>query len=182
MNLTYISLLRGINVSGQKKVPMAELREVYASLDLAPVQTYIQSGNVIFQSAETDKPALRDRLEKAIQRTFGFEVVVLLRTLDEWQQVESHALFSAEAEKLNQLYVTFLAEVPDPERVEALSLPADNGDEFTVIKQEVYVLCPNGYGRTKLTNTFFERKLKTQATTRNAMTVRKLRELAENIL
>nr|WKN37436.1 DUF1697 domain-containing protein [Tunicatimonas sp. TK19036] len=181
MNLTYISLLRGINVSGQKKVPMAELREVYASLGLAPVQTYIQSGNVIFQSAETNKAALRDQLEKAIQQKFGFEVVVILRTLDEWQEVASHALFSSGDETTNHLYVTFLAETPDAERVEALTLPTDNGDEFQVTHKEVYVLCPNGYGRTKLTNTFFERKLKVQATTRNAKSVRKLQVLAENL-
>ena len=178
---TYISLLRGINVSGQKKVPMAELREVYEALGFASVQTYIQSGNVIFQSEETKVAVLRDRLEEAIRQFFGFDVVVLLKTAEGLRQVVEHPLFSSRSETINYLYITFLAARPDPARVAALSPPEPGGDEFQVVNREVYVFCPNGYGRTKLNTTFFERALKVHATTRNGKTTRKLLELAAGL-
>ncbi|MEQ9442036.1 MAG: DUF1697 domain-containing protein [Cyclobacteriaceae bacterium] len=177
---TYISLLRGINVSGQKKVPMADLRDVYASLGFDPVQTYIQSGNVLFQSEETDLVLLREQLEEAIRQFFGFEVVVILRTVDALQQQVKHPFFVLRSETIKALYVTFLAEMPDPKRIAELVSPNPEGDEFQIVDKAVHLYCPNGYGRTKLSNTFFERKLKVSATTRNAKTIHKLLELAAN--
>ena len=178
---TYISLLRGINVSGQKKVPMAVLKELYISLGLTSVQTYIQSGNVIFQSDETNPRVLQKQLEKAIRQSFGFDVIVMLRTPDVLQSVLEHPFLREREDMSKALYVTFLAEQPEPEREEAFTSPNSDGDEFQMVNKEVYVFCPNGYGKTKLSNTFFERKLKVSATTRNTKTVRKLLDIAINL-
>lgn len=83
----YISMLRGINVSGQKKIKMNELRTLYESLGFRPVKTYIQSGNVIFKSPASDTSELVSNIETKIKQTFGFSVSVIIRTASEFQHV-----------------------------------------------------------------------------------------------
>jgi uncharacterized protein (DUF1697 family) len=165
---TRIALLRGVNVGG-RKVPMAGLREVFEDLGHGNVRTYIQSGNVVFD-AKGSGPSVRTGLEKAIDRTFGLDVTVLLRTPAELAKVAKQNPYGPDA------YVTFLDGIPDRKRVAALDPAPFAPDEFRVIGQEVYVRCPNGYGRTKINNTFFEKKLATRATTRNWKTVATLLE------
>lgn len=174
----FVSLLRGINVGGQRKVPMAALRGVYEGSGARKVTTYIQSGNVVFESPETDESALASRLEQAIAAEFGFPVSVLARSLDAWRRVARRHPLAAGADPAH-LHVAFLAEAPGPQAVRALGAVDAGADRFKVQGREIYLHCPNGYARTKLNNPALERKLDMAVTTRNWKTVGKLLELAE---
>ena len=110
---TFISMLRGINVSGQKKIKMAELRNLYESLGLANVQSYLQSGNVLFNSPEPDAENLAKSIESRIEETFGYAVPVLNRSVLEFQQViDSNPFLNDRSEDPARLYVTFLVNPP----------------------------------------------------------------------
>jgi uncharacterized protein (DUF1697 family) len=170
---TYIALLRGVNVGAGRKVPMHELRALFDTLGNTNVRTYIQSGNVVF-TAKAGAPArVGSAIEEGIERDLGLDVAVLLRTPADLARVLRRNPFGADA------YVTFLDEMPDRARVAALDSARYQPDEFVVDGRTVFVRCPNGYGRTKINNTFFERKLATKATTRNWKTVTTLHEWAD---
>lgn len=175
---TYISLLRGINVSGQKKIKMEELRALYESLGLERVATYIQSGNVIFESAlKADE--LVSRIEQSIERQFGYPVTVILRSLSQWREIVDKNPFFEQSEDPSKLHVTLLAEMPEPQCFDKLSEVQSGEDRYVVDGQQLYLHCPNGYGRSKLANTVIERKLKVAATTRNWKSMMALQEMAE---
>lgn len=169
---TYISLLRGINVSGQKKIRMAELKSLYESLGLQNVQSYLQSGNVVFDSKEKNIDKIRESIEAQIESKYGFSVPVLVCTKGDFQRViEEHPF--AEEEAIRVL-VTFLYESPEKTKLQELNQYEDKVDKFTIGKQEIFLFCPGGYGRTKLSNNFFEKKLGLVATTRNWKSVNAL--------
>ncbi|PQA58444.1 DUF1697 domain-containing protein [Siphonobacter curvatus] len=174
----FVSLLRGINVSGQKKIPMKELKALYEELPLSRVQTYIQSGNVIFETNQTNREILVEEIQQKILEKYGFQVSVLVRTLDELQEVIAKKPFP-NPEESQSWYVTFLAKQPDPARIEALQKLDLQPEWFQLLAQEVYLSCPKGYGNTKLSNTFFETKLKVTATTRNWRTINELVRLMQ---
>jgi uncharacterized protein (DUF1697 family) len=174
---TAISMLRGINVGGQKKVAMDELKACYESLGLANVKTYIQSGNVIFEHRSADKGVLIEKLERGIRARFGFEVAVTIRTKEEMRRVIENLPF--EPQKKEKAHVTFLfANRLDVPSAEIDKMRAE-GEEYSISGAEIYLFLPHGYGRTKLSNSFFERKLKVLATTRNWRTVETLNALAQ---
>ena len=173
---TYISMLRGINVSGQKMIKMTELKALYESLRLKNVTTYIQSGNVIFQSKEKDPVSLGDAIEKAIDKTFGFSVTVVLRHPAEFRRVINKCPFLGSAKiDESRIYVTFLKSRPALALVETMALLVNKSiDTYLISGNEVFLHCPNGYGRTVFSNGFFEKHLKVAATTRNWKTVQTL--------
>lgn len=169
-------MLRGINVSGQKKIRMADLKSLYESLGLMNVQTYVQSGNVVFDSEEMDAEKLRKSIEAQIETTYGFPVPVLIRSGADFRRIiESHPF--AEEEQVRVL-VTFLYERPEKSKLENLSHYEDKVDQFEIGEQEIFLFCPGGYGKSKLSNTFFERKLGVIATTRNWKSVNALLQMA----
>jgi uncharacterized protein (DUF1697 family) len=169
-------MLRGINVSGQKQVRMAELKNLYESLGLADVETYVQSGNVVFEGKEQDAKKLVNSIETGIEKTFGFSVPVLIRSADEFRRImEGHPF---RKEDPVRILVTFLYERPDPSKLEDISRYENETDKFAIGEQEIFLFCPGGYGKTKLSNTFFEKKLGVIATTRNWKTVNRLYEMA----
>ena len=173
---TYISMLRGINVSGRKKIRMTDLKSLYELLGLANVQTYVQSGNVVFDSPEQDRAKLKDSIEAQIEATFGFSAPVLIRSADDFKRIiESHPF---KREDPIRVLVTFLYERPIQSKLENLSHYEDIVDKFVTGEQEIYLFCPGGYGKTKLSNTFFEKKLDVTATTRNWKSVNVLYEMA----
>lgn len=178
---TYISLLRGINVSGQKKIKMADLKAMYLNLGFENVITYIQSGNVLFKAQKTSAAKLGLLIKEAIQKTFGFDVPVLVIDEKEFKAMELANPYRDSDVEHKFLGLTFLAEVPDQERVIELKKLDFPGEEFEVIGRVIYLSCPNGFGRSKLSNNFFESKLKVKATSRNLRSTRKLIELAESI-
>ena len=174
-----LSLLRGINVSGQNKIRMADLRDLYESLGFAQVETYLQSGNVVFEADGADGDALGRRIEAAIKAAWGFDVAVLMRRpADIARVIENNPFLTERDEDPAQQYVTFLHAAPENIDASGLDGTEGRGDEYVVGEREVFVFCPNGYGRTKLSNTFFERKLKVRATTRNWKTVNALHGMA----
>ena len=178
--MTYISLLRGINVSGQKKIIMKDLKALYESLGFENVETYIQSGNVVFES-ELKENTLIDKIEKEIQIKYGFEVPVQVGSVDTFDDMMKACPFSdldlvAEG---TRVMVTFLASVPSVEHVQKLMTYVKEPERLVVVGREVYLYCPNGYGKTKLSNNFIENKLKVNATTRNWKSVLKLSSLSK---
>lgn len=172
----YISMLRGINVSGQKKIRMAELKSLYESLGLDNVQTYLQSGNVVFDSPEQNIAKISASIRAKIEKEFGFSVPVLIRTAEDFRRIiESHPFAHEEAARV---LVTFLYGRPEHSIRTALSLYKDKVDQFALGEQEIYLFCPGGYGKTKLSNNFFEKRLGVTATTRNWKTVNALHGMA----
>jgi uncharacterized protein (DUF1697 family) len=176
---TFISMLRGINVSGQKKIRMAELSDLYKSLNLVDVETYVQSGNVVFNSTEGDAAKLSELIEAQIEKVFGYAVPAFIRDASYFQHIiDGNPFLKEKNEDPAKLYVTFLYSVPSESRLSDLAIPTGEAAEFAIGDKEVFLFCPNGYGRTKLSNNFFERKLDVPATTRNWKTVSALYKMA----
>jgi len=175
----YISMLRGINVGGQKKILMEELRKLFESLGYENVRTYIQSGNVIFLAPMDGEDFVRDRIQDAVRDRFGFEVAVTVRSLAEMKKVVEGIPFSQKAgDDLSKLHVVFLSEKTNKGIEQEITRARSEGEEVVIKGREIYLYLPNGYGRSKLNNNFFERKLGVSATTRNWKTVNKLLDMA----
>jgi uncharacterized protein (DUF1697 family) len=177
---TYISMLRGINVGRNKRVKMVDLKLLYKSLDLKDIKTYIQSGNIIFKSRNPDSKDLSNKIKVKIREVFGFDVTVIIRTEKEYKKVIEDNPFKEEDKK--QLYVTFLSKIPSKNLIEDINVDLGyktqyNLDKYVISRKEIYLYLPDGYGNTKLNNTFFEKKLKVSSTTRNWKTVTKLFDL-----
>lgn len=167
----FIALLRGINVGG-KVVKMEALRGVFGEMGFDIVKTYIQSGNVMFAAEEASASRISEKLEEA----FGFPIPVVLRTLDEWKGTIDRNPFAGK-----DPYITFLSDEPDLDAVASLESFADGfDDDVKVVGREAYLLCPGGYGRTKFSNAFVEKRLAVSGTTRNWKTVNKLLALSQS--
>ena len=174
---TYLALLRGINVGGHTRVGMDDLRRLFADLGHADVTTYIQSGNVIFRSPVDDSSRLAAEIEERIAQDLSVAVTVLLRTRDDLARIVASNPFVGRRIEPAKLHLTFLADAPDRDRAARLDRPADAPDELSLVGREVYLYCPNGYGRTKLNNAHVERRLGVAATTRNWNTFTRLLDL-----
>ena len=176
---TYIAILRGINVSGQKKIKMAELREHLAELKYEALQTYIQSGNILFQSQPVEESMFEQEITDKIKEKYGFDVPVMVRTLSDWKRIHAENPFTeVPVEEYNRLFVAFLDQEPKPANEEVLKGMQFETEEFVMAGREVYYYCRNGAGRAKLSNNLLEKKLKVSATSRNFKTVEKLLTLA----
>jgi uncharacterized protein (DUF1697 family) len=179
---TFISLLRGINVSGQKSIRMPELKALYESLGFSYVNTYVRSGNVVFDCTDYDAVRIGRAIEMEIERCFGFPVSVFLRDRDDFQRIiDGNPYIDPRNEDPSKLHVTFLSNSPPAEIANSLKIPPGIEDESVLCGKEIYLICPHGYGRTKLSNSFFERKLKVLATTRNWKTVVALHNILKSI-
>jgi uncharacterized protein (DUF1697 family) len=180
--ITYIALLRGINVSGQRMIKMDALREMFADLGFKNIQTYIQSGNIIFQSDQVDCQNLSAAISNKIRDQFGFEVYVMVLKPGELAPVlENNPFLKIRTEEITGLYITLLSQEPEQSNIDKINSRTYIPDKFIISGKTVYLFCPNGYGRTKLTNSFFENKLKVIATTRNWKTINELVNITENI-
>ncbi|WP_379127774.1 DUF1697 domain-containing protein [Paenibacillus sp. sgz500958] len=172
---TYIALLRGINVGGNKIIKMQDLKAMLQSLGYHNVRTYIQSGNVVFESAEMRVDTFQAAIEKGIKDTFGFEVSVMIRTLADLEQVVASNPFPlTEQEDFKRLYVSFLASQPTEEALEKL-LPYEGGpDKLKVIGREMYTLYKISVSQSDLFKVPLDKILGTSMTARNWNTVNKL--------
>ena len=168
----YVGFLRGVNVGGKNKLPMAELRTLFESLDHTNVSTYIQSGNIVFTTA---KPVAAKDLERAIAKQFGIAPSVMLRTPAELSKAVKSSPF-ADADP-SKLHVGFMEQKPSAAVVKQLDVERFLPDELAIRGREIYFLLPNGMGRTKLPP-YVDRQLKIPVTVRNWNTVNKLIELA----
>ena len=161
-------------------IKMPQLKTLYESLGFAAVQTYIQSGNVIFSSKNKDQYSISAGVEAAIEESFGFPVTVIIRRSSEMGRIiDACPFIGLKGIDEGKLHVTFLKARPAPALVSALeSLAANSTDQYRLGASEIYLHCPNGYGRTLLSNGFFEKHLKVVATTRNWRTVHALFDLS----
>lgn len=146
---------------------MADLKILYEEADFSNVTTYIQSGNVIFETAYSPEKSI-STIEKKIRDQYGFDVTVLIKTAEELEKVlQENPYLSEKNVQENKLYVTFLAEESSPERLQKIQSFQSAADRFSITGKNIYLYCPDGYGTSKLSNNFFENQLKVRATTRN---------------
>ncbi|WP_298555520.1 DUF1697 domain-containing protein [uncultured Algibacter sp.] len=172
----YIALLRGINVGGHKKIPMADLRELLTKSGLINVKTYIQSGNVIFQSKELDSKVLENKIQKAILSHFGFDVPVLVKSKNEIESILNNCPFPEE-KKMNSYFI-ILNEALEKDLINETSQLKFPNEAFVITKNCIYIFYTLGAGKAKLGVNWFERKLKITATARNYKTMVKLLSLS----
>jgi uncharacterized protein (DUF1697 family) len=174
-----IAMLKGINVGGQKKIRMETLHGIFEGLGFINVRTYVQSGNVVFGSTQVDRVVLVKRIEAHIEKTCGYHVTVFIREEHELQRIlAGNPFLNGRNEDSSNLHVTFLYQAPPDTVWSKLTPPSNTPDEFALGELAIYLFCPNGYGKTKLSNNFFERKLGMPVTTRNWNTVNALYKMA----
>jgi uncharacterized protein (DUF1697 family) len=179
--MVYISLLRGINVSGQKKIQMTELKSLYESLGFENITTYIQSGNVVFSSNENDELKLAKLISDKIREDFSYEVNVIIRSKEYWKDlIAKNPFLKKDNTDIKKMHVTILSQMPVKIEAEIFDQAKSDTEEYAIKEREIYLYFPDGYGRTKLSNNFIENKLKIAATTRNWNTVTKLMDIANN--
>lgn len=171
---THVALLRGINVGGKNMLPMKELVEIFAKAECTDVCTYIQSGNVVFRAPAPLLKELSALVTERIAARFGYRVPVIVRTAAQIAQVIRDNPFLKAGEPEKTLYVYFLADKPSALAVKNLDPDRSPPDRFCVCNREIYLHLPNGMGRSKLTNAYFDTKLSTASTARNWATVLKL--------
>ncbi|HWN08694.1 MAG TPA: DUF1697 domain-containing protein [Pyrinomonadaceae bacterium] len=181
--ITYVALLRGINVGGNKLIKMADLREVFESSGFKSVRTYIQSGNVIFETRDSDADKVVRKIEKAIYQSLGHEVTVILRTVAELKNlVEGDHFKHIESEEDVMRFVTFMS--AEPLRAPRLPfvIPKENAEILVIRNRTAFLACrrkPNGMF--SFPNAFFEKEFGVSATTRNWNTVNKILELVKRL-
>lgn len=176
---SYIALLRGINVSGQKKIKMADLKTMFVKIGFKDVVTYIQSGNVIFRSDEKSIQGLEGKIKDGITEKFGFDVPVLVKTKAEIEEILQKSPYKkTEDLEAKKIYYVLLKNEPEKDSIANLAQKDYPNELFSMGKNCVYLNCVLGAGKAKLTNNIIERKLKVSATTRNHRTMLKLIELS----
>ena len=177
---THVVLLRGVNVGGNNRLPMAEFRRVLESLGYDGVATYLQSGNAVCRApGPTDEVA--DAVARALEDDLGLAVPVVTRSADQWAELVAANPLAHLEEDPKRLHVTFLDAPPDPERVVALASEAATlaPECIEVVGADAYLHTPHGFADTKFTPAFLERRLGRVATTRNWRTVLALAEMVD---
>lgn len=174
-----IALLRGVNVGGKNKMEMRTLCGVFDAAGCTGSETYIQSGNVVFQSGLGDGE-LQQRLAAAIEAQFGFAVPVVVRSAEEMQAALGENPFAGVAEE--HVAVMFLRDRPTAEALARLETERFLPERFAVVGGQVYLYMPNGQGRSKMTSAYFDSRLKTVGTTRNLRTARTLVTMARDVV
>lgn len=173
--MRFVALLRGINVGGNKKVPMADLRAMTAKLGFEDPKTLLQSGNLVFDAKSQATAKLEQVLEGATKRTIGVDCAYLVRTGAEWAAIVAANPYAKHAME-NPAYtvVTFCREAPDAAALKALRLDAHGEEDFKAIGRELYLWYPNGQGQSKLAEALGRNRLGTICTARNWNTVQKI--------
>ena len=174
--MRYIVFLKGINVGGHRKVPMAELKVLLAKHGFKNVQTYIQSGNIILESSSLKPFQIEDKIQKALYKYYGFEVSVFVKTPIELKRIFEDCPFS-EAKRKDSYFV-LLHDVPTKQQIEEVSKKVYEFDEYIIQNNCIYLYCEKGMGKSKFNMKYFENKLNTFATTRNYNTMVKLLSLS----
>lgn len=176
---TFVSFLKGINVGGHKKIKMEDLKKCFEDQQFFNVTTYIQSGNIVFNSKSSNTENITKQIKSGILSKFGFDVEVILRNSEELKKII--AAYPFPDTEGNRSFVTLLSHIPKEipsEAIEKVKLPSES---YVIIDKEVFFYCPEGYGKTKLSNDFWEKKLKVTATSRNLNTMKYLSDLSNNI-
>jgi uncharacterized protein (DUF1697 family) len=179
---TYISFLRAVNMTGHNSLKMTDLTDLFKNLGFKDVESFIQSGNVIFNSSE-DLP-ISDasvKIEKAIFEKFSFTIPVMLRTVPEIKNIFTYNPFlKLDKFDSSKMAVIFLYEEPSEAQIQKVKDIEYPPDQFQIIQREIFIYCPNGFGRTKLYTNFFEKKMHVTGTARNWKTISTILNIAEN--
>ena len=175
-----VAMLRSVNLPNHQKVNMQALKTLCTSLGLRDVQTYIQSGNLVFRDAEEDPDALAQRIEQAMEASFGFRPVVIVRTASELRKVIANNPFRGRKEvEPSKLLVVFIKSAPTKQaRDKLLAIPCEP-EELHIHSREVYIYYPDGMARPKIPLIRMEKALQSSSTGRNWNTVNKLLAMAE---
>ena len=174
----YVAMLRGVNVGGNS-LKMDWLRGACEDVGLQNVQTYVQSGNIVF-SSRAGALKLMQTLKALIDAQARLPVTVVIRSASEMAKiVAGNPFLKQKGLDITKLHVTFLSNVPSKPAPEKLDALAGARDHYRLAKQEIYLHCPINYGQTRLSNTAIEKVLSVGATTRNWKTVTTLHEMAE---
>lgn len=172
-----VALLRGINVSGKNTLPMRELISIFEAAGCNDVETYIQSGNVVFSAKDALARRVPERVSQAIANRYGYQVPVVIRSAPEIRNVVRGNPFVRDGAEVKTLHVAFLLDEPTAVQVAALDPQRSPPDQFAILGREIYLCCPNGLGRSKLTNKYFDSKLDSTSTLRNWKTVLQLAQM-----
>jgi len=173
--MKFVAFLRGINVGGKTSIKMEELRKVFASLGFENVKSYIQSGNVVFETDETDEEKLTEMIENAVETNF-FKTHVMIRSFEEIKEIHANNPFSGEEFEDKLFHVVFLSEMLSDEKEKLLLSHNKENEKFAVRGRNVYCLLRDGVADSLLGKKFIDNKLKTPATARNWRTVNKILE------
>ncbi len=179
--MKYISFLRGINVSGKKIIIMDDLRSLYETLGFTNIESYIQSGNLIFDTGDNeDKDKLQKQIESAIEEKYGFQVPVQIITVPEINEIIDNCPFKKiDAEKEgSSVLVSFLNGNAEEDKISSLDKYRSESEAFVVEGSHIYLFCPEGYGKTKLNNNRIEKSFSLRSTTRNWNTILKMYKLS----
>jgi uncharacterized protein (DUF1697 family) len=171
----HVALLRGVNVAGKNTLPMADLVDLFEGAGCGDVETYIQSGNVLFRAKNAVARRVPALISGAIADRFGYQVPVVMRSAAELYEIANGNPFVGA--EVKALHVAFLAKEPAADRIASLDPDRSPPDQFMVRGQEIYLCCPKGLGRSKLTNKYFDSKLGTTSTLRNWKTVLHLAQM-----
>jgi uncharacterized protein (DUF1697 family) len=174
----HVALLRGINVGGKNKLPMRDLTRYFEDAGGKAVRTYIQSGNVVFDAPAKSVERVARAVEARIEEEKSIRVPLVVRAAALFARAAKENPFLARGADPNSLHVSFLAAAPTTAQIASLDPLRSAPDLFEVIGSEIYLLLPNGVGKSKLTNAYFDSKLKTTSTIRNWRTVLALVALA----
>jgi uncharacterized protein (DUF1697 family) len=175
--MKYIGFLRGINVGGKNKIKMETLREVFAALGFENVKSYINSGNIVFETARTDDKKLAVQIEKAIAQEFGLNIKTMVRAIAEIEAVVENNPFDGQFENDKDLHVFFLDEEMPDEKRELLLSQTSEKEMFAVRGREIYCLLRVSVLDSLMGKDYIGKKLKVVATARNWRTVNKVLEL-----
>lgn len=174
----HVALLRGINVGGKHKLPMADLVRVFEEAGAADVRTYIQSGNVAFAASARAAKRIAEDVSVAIHERFGFAPPVVVRSAEEMARVLKSNPFAKKGVDAKSLHVGFMERTPTKAAIAGLDPERSPGDRFAIKGRGIYLHLPKGMARTKLTNAYFDSTLGVTSTFRNWRTVAKLAEVA----
>jgi uncharacterized protein (DUF1697 family) len=174
-------MLRGVNMTGHNTIKMTRLAEMFRQLGYSDAETYIQSGNIVFSCRNSRIDEVSSAIRKAILSEFSLDIAVITRTPDEIKKIIAVNPFLEEPGfDPSKMAVVFLELKPSEEQILKVAGIDYPPDKFRIIGSEIYIYCPNGFGRTKLYTNFFEAKMKVTGTARNWTMVNKLLEMAEN--
>jgi uncharacterized protein (DUF1697 family) len=176
---TYVALLRGVNVGGRNKLPMKDLAAMFERLGCTNVRAYVQSGNVVFDAPERALATIPARIAAAVRERFGHAPETIVRSREDLRSVIDGNPFVARGADLARLQVMFLAQRPSPERAASLDPDRSPGDEYVLAGRELYLYQPGGIAESKLTNAYFDAKLKTTSTGRSWRTVLAIADLMD---
>ena len=176
----YVALLRGVNMGGKNKLPMKDLAEIFAMAGCDGVKTYIQSGNVVFTAPEKLCSGLPAKVAKEVNKRFGHGPAMTLRSLQQMLDIVRHNPYVRPGMDEKRIAVIFLADTPTQMQIDSLDPDRSPGDDFTVRGSEIYLYAAkNGFAKTRLTNAYFDSKLKTMSTGRNWRTTCTLLSMME---